>query len=281
MCMEILTLCQKETTPKLLKMSENQIGCDKKDSTNAISNQSEKERETPTIPIGRVYLITNLINGKRYVGITSRSLRLRWNGHVSNTKSKNVSVLKKAIIKYGKENFSIELLEELFNVTERELQLRETFYIDKCNTFIDGGKGYNLIKQSDSKLVVSEETRKKLSHKGENNGMYGKHLSDNAKKARSEWVKAHQTGANHPMYGKLHTEESKNKMRKNAHIMCNVKNPRFDSTIRNFKNILQNISYSGTQSDFKRFCNLNAGDISRLCRGQLKTLKGWSLITEA
>jgi len=235
--------------------------------------------ELPTIPVGRVYLITNLINGKRYVGITTRTLNKRYNEHFTNKKKPSQFVLQKACKKYGRQNFKMELIEELHDITEKDLFLKETFYIDKYNTFIEGGKGYNLVKQSDSKLVISEATRKKISKKsrGKNNGMYGKRHSEETRRKQGEGNKC-RLGENHPLWKKHHTDKSKIKMSKHAYKMYNDKNIRFDPTIRNFKNIQEKKIFSGTQKDFRKKYKLDVGEVSRLCHGKAKSVHGWRLV---
>lgn len=58
-------------------------------------------------PAATVYLVTNLLNGKQYVGVTRFSLEERWKGHCYSA-SRPVSWLHKAIAKYGESNFTIE-----------------------------------------------------------------------------------------------------------------------------------------------------------------------------
>ena len=54
-----------------------------------------------------IYKITNNINGKAYIGQTTNTLARRWCKH--NTPSSNYCrLLKRALNKYGKENFIIE-----------------------------------------------------------------------------------------------------------------------------------------------------------------------------
>lgn len=60
------------------------------------------------IKIFCVYKITNLINGKSYIGITQRDPQIRFNEHFSNKKE----LLYKAKEKYGKENFQLEIIED-------------------------------------------------------------------------------------------------------------------------------------------------------------------------
>lgn len=55
-----------------------------------------------------LYLVTNAVNGKRYVGITTKPLAYRWRQHVSYVSSKDRSALHYAILKYGEGAFTIE-----------------------------------------------------------------------------------------------------------------------------------------------------------------------------
>jgi group I intron endonuclease len=107
-----------------------------------------------------VYLITNIINGKRYVGQTTNSLECRWAAH---QKSKNCRYLYAAINKYGKDNFTIESICEpptidLMNEFEAE-------YIHLYNTLVPNG--YNLT-EGGRVPRHNSDTRKKMSesHKG-------------------------------------------------------------------------------------------------------------------
>lgn len=59
-----------------------------------------------------VYKITNNVNGKFYIGITGKGVMHRWRGHVYSAKRKaKHGRFPAAIIKYGKDNFTVELLE--------------------------------------------------------------------------------------------------------------------------------------------------------------------------
>lgn len=63
-----------------------------------------------------VYMATNAINGKRYVGVTNNTLEKRRRGHLQKSrnygKEKNNSRFHSAIRKYGWENFDWEILAE-------------------------------------------------------------------------------------------------------------------------------------------------------------------------
>jgi group I intron endonuclease len=110
-----------------------------------------------------VYLITNLINGKQYVGKTTRSLKVRWARHQYEAIRGRKQALYYAIRKYGAVCFSIEVLEEADLKTEQDMNLCEILYIKFLNT--KAPNGYNLTDGGEGTIgrEVSLETRNKLS----------------------------------------------------------------------------------------------------------------------
>lgn len=90
--------------------------------------------------IGRIYLITNDINSKVYVGQTIQSLTKRFNGHCCYSKTdRSVNMyIKRAIHKYGRNKFHISLLEEC---PIKLLNVREKYWIGFYDSY---NKGYNL-----------------------------------------------------------------------------------------------------------------------------------------
>lgn len=87
--------------------------------------------------MGTVYILTNNINGKQYVGVTGRNLKQRLAEHKSSIKA--TTKISKAIKKHGWENFSHEVLHEhhdfstLLQLEGKEILARQTF----------GSNGYN------------------------------------------------------------------------------------------------------------------------------------------
>ena len=84
---------------------------------------------------GAVYSITNNLDGKQYVGQTTRTLEERFSEHAEAD-----SLLGRAIQRDGAENFSIEILAEC--ETQEELDAQEKFYIKKLDC--KHPKGYNV-----------------------------------------------------------------------------------------------------------------------------------------
>jgi len=89
---------------------------------------------------GCIYLITNPINGKVYVGQTI-DYKTRMRKHKCAAKNPK-QYIAKAIKKYGWENFTKEIL--IDEVPEEDLDNLEINYIDIYNSF--GPGGYNLTK---------------------------------------------------------------------------------------------------------------------------------------
>lgn len=87
---------------------------------------------------GIIYKIENKINGKVYIGQTIQTLTNRWNRHcqingISNSEA-NMHI-KRAILKYGKDNFSISIIERC---DESLLDEREKYYICIYDSFHHG-----------------------------------------------------------------------------------------------------------------------------------------------
>ena len=66
----------------------------------------------------KVYKITCKVNNKIYIGQTIESLTQRFNRHMGYQKDEHDTKFYRAIRKYGKDNFYIELLEEVSNQNE-------------------------------------------------------------------------------------------------------------------------------------------------------------------
>lgn len=121
-----------------------------------------------------VYLVTNLKNGKRYVGKTKRDLERRWYEHVYHTHGgSDEMALYRAIRKHGAESFEKTVLEEC--TSEEELDVAEKKWIRELGTFqheynmTEGGDGLKGYKHTEATKAKMSESRK-----GAKNHNYGK-----------------------------------------------------------------------------------------------------------
>jgi group I intron endonuclease len=118
----------------------------------------------------KIYLITNKLNNKKYIGQTKQKLKSRFIGHKSKANKGSKIVFHSAIRKYGIENFEIILLEENINNIEISNQ-REIEFIKQYNTLLPNG--YNTLEgglnQISSRkginLSPEHKTKIKNSHK--------------------------------------------------------------------------------------------------------------------
>lgn len=86
-----------------------------------------------------LYMITNLLNNKKYIGITN-DYKKRWANHKSCV-DKNMAIAR-AIAKYGVDNFKFEVL--LSGIPIEEIDAYEIDYIKRYNTLVINGHGYNI-----------------------------------------------------------------------------------------------------------------------------------------
>lgn len=110
---------------------------------------------------GIIYLVTNTLNGKVYIGQTTQSLVRRWRQHrcVRNGK---LSHLQHAIAKYGESRFVTRQLEACSD--KDSLNTREMYWIQQYQS-THRSKGYNRA-QGGSNAPKSEATKVKLSEIG-------------------------------------------------------------------------------------------------------------------
>ena len=103
-----------------------------------------------------VYMHTNKINGKKYIGITSRQPEVRWK---KDGKGYREGKFRYAIQKYGWDNFEHEIIAS--DLTKEEAEKMEIEIIAKFNTR-DDKYGYNLAigGKSSAGFTHSEETKK-------------------------------------------------------------------------------------------------------------------------
>lgn len=203
------------------------------------------------ISYGKVYKLTNKINGKTYHGqTTEEDINIRWNKY-KKLYCKNQPKLYPALKKYGPENFLFEVIDTTPQ-NQHQLDEMEIFYIAKFDSFHngynanEGGHGGKKSEETKKKISISlkgrprskeairkfietrtgshhsEETKRKMSNavRGKKSYMFGKHMSEETKKKisdalinipRADEIRYKISKSN---LGKHHSEESKLKMSK-------------------------------------------------------------------
>ena len=212
-----------------------------------------------------VYQHKNKINGKIYIGITMQKPEQRWR-HGEGYKSSPHFYA--AIQKYGWDNFEHNILFQ--NLTKENACQKEQELIIKFNS-INREYGYNSTSGGDV-FIMNDETKQKISQAmmGNKNGL-GHPCSEEKKKKISEAQKGKKLTEEHKQ--KLseaaktrHTpcsEQAKENIRKTSHkkpVYCEELNKIFESV-----------------QECSRQLGIPATNISKLCKGRGKTLKGYHL----
>ena len=187
-----------------------------------------------------IYIITNTINNKSYIGQT-KNWKNRWKKH---NQTSNTSAISKAIQKYRKENFKVKFL--ITKISKESADHLETLFIDLNNTL--SPKGYNIKeggthenpfagytteqweewKQENKKRQRNPKTieKQRKAQTGDRNPMKRPEVklknskSNKGKRRKSPSPKTRQLisnslkGRNNPQYGKQHTKENKKRISK-------------------------------------------------------------------
>jgi group I intron endonuclease len=109
---------------------------------------------------GVIYLVTNNINGKVYIGQTVKSdPRSRWNLHKNRAKDEaRHQHFGLAIRKHGSENFTFTVIHGCTD--QKDLDYWETYYINQYKS-LDRTIGYN-IREGGARGKHTEETKEKM-----------------------------------------------------------------------------------------------------------------------
>ena len=167
-----------------------------------------------------IYKITNKVNGKQYIGYTSVAIKKRFSQHIQRSKKSNDGV-HGAIQKYGRENFIVETVYQSYD-RDHTFEVMEPYFIAEYDTF--KGVGYNLteggdkgpdvtglkrgpMKESTKKILREQRLGKPLKHSQEHKD----YLSEKMKKMNAS---RDRHGSNNTFFGKTHSEETLEKLRK-------------------------------------------------------------------
>ena len=196
-----------------------------------------------------IYEIINDINNKSYVGKTEFSLEKRFKEHCRDSQRPSFEKrpLYAAMRKYGIEHFSIHLLEETNNPTERE-----KYWIEILGTFKNG---YNATKGGDGASYVDYDLVLALFKEG-----YGVSQISNI------------------MH---HDEKTIRMILKNSNISCHeIKQREYQQISKMVAQLDKETEeiiavYSSTEEANRALKKQSSGHISQVCKGKRKTAYGY------
>ena len=206
-----------------------------------------------------IYCHRNKINNKAYIGQTGEiPYTRRWQGHgISGFPYAKCTYFQRAIIKYGWNNFEHFILMD--NLTQEEANHYESVYIALFDT-INPLYGYNLARGGGNHKHT-EATKKKIS---ENHADF--------------------SGEKHPLWGKHHSEETKEKLRQAAlgrklsqetknkisNATKGEKNPRAKTVL-----CIETGQIFSTIKEAANLFNIDNSSICKVCNGKQKTAGGY------
>lgn len=229
-----------------------------------------------------VYMHENKINGKRYIGITSRDVSERWKNGYGYSERLPIG---RAFRKYGWDNFHHIIFCE--NLSESEAKKMEIDLIKMFRT-CDRQYGYNICTGGDGVAGwhPSEETRKKISEAakqrtGIKNPNYGNKWSDEMKRTAgikhrkenlseetlrhmSEAAKKRCATCGNSFAGKKHTNKTK--------AIISEKQSRPVKMFDKFDNLLCEFASIKKAAEETK---INKVSISNCCRGTSKSAGGY------
>ena len=194
------------------------------------------------LPYGYVYLTTNTVNNKKYIGAHESSC---FDGNYKGSGK----ILWKAINKYGWDNFTTEVIkwcytrEELFEAEFKEIETRNAVKSTEYYNVMPGGHGgdnktslspeehdvfVRRVKESKNRPRTQKEIdHMKILHSAQEGRPHSEESKAKARKSnlgqkRSEEARRHMSerhadvsGDNNPFYGKHHSKESRSKISDN------------------------------------------------------------------
>ena len=206
--------------------------------------------------ISGIYSIVNIVNNKRYIG-KSKNIYLRIKNHIGclngDYKKHENEYLRNSWKKHGRSSFKLEIIENL-PLDEEILKIRELYWIDKFDT-TNRNFGYNLRRDSETKMLVSDETRLKLSKAGVNR-------YKNIEERKKVSIASTEFWKNNP--------NTLLEMRKKVSL-----NHRKNNIVQFDKNMNFIKEYEGRHDILLNYPNLYAQAILSVCNGSKKSYQGF------
>jgi len=236
-----------------------------------------------------IYCITNLLDQKKYIGVTKQEpASKRWAQHKSpKGPHQQEKPLHRAIIKHGEDNFKFEVICQTKDV-KVAVQL-EIDFIEKYKTLLNEGWGYNLTKGGDGTwgYKFSDIQRKHLSEaaKKRSTPEYRKRVSEQQKgkkKSIESNLKRSNTLKGRAVRGSGWSMPEEHKQAISKSMMDHKKSDEFkEKTRKRMSKSWLLTSPEGKQhtiTNLRAFCrehNLSAENLWKVSKGIISQSQGW------
>lgn len=215
-----------------------------------------------------VYLLKNTINGKKYVGMTSKDVNTRFLQHCRAAKANPKTLLHRSIRKYGVEAWQVSILEKDFQRIE-DLCDAEIRYIRSINPELNmarGGMGGDNSNCENFKKYIALRD-----YSGDKHPMFNRQQSDDTRNKISKSKKGIPLRADH--------------RRKVTEKLCSYKlsNEDIEKRVESVAKTYEITDPSGRVfmvKNLTKFCkqyNLNQGNMNNVALGRYKSSKGYKV----
>lgn len=155
---------------------------------------------------GYIYITTNNVNNKKYIGQRKGEFDLNYYG--------SGKIISQAVVKYGEENFSVEMLEQC--ESREKLNECERWWINHFDA-VNRKDFYNIAKGGEGGHTIAgyNDEQKSIYSKNMSKSLKGRTFTDEHKHKISESLKnanLKRKGKDNPFYGKKHSDETKRKI---------------------------------------------------------------------
>ncbi len=211
-----------------------------------------------------IYQITNIVNGKIYIGYTSAGLARRKIAHRYDCKKYTHLKLYRAFEKYGWDNFDWVVIYE--SLEKDHCLDMERYFISQFSSI---SNGYN---------TVAGGQNPNRSY-GKANGMFGKTHTDEVKKRLGDYASERLKGKSYiDLYGEEKAAELKSKrsIQFTGADNSGKKNPRFIPDIYHFVHE-SGETFEGTRYDFLQTYPSSPQGLCNLFNGRTPKYKGWTV----
>lgn len=220
-----------------------------------------------------VYMHTNKITNKSYIGVTKYTMESRFRQHIQEAHACTYkrSKFHRALRKYGASDDVWDHVVLYVCDTPNEGYRAEVELISTFGTLIDG---YNNAPGGKAGPILV----------GADNGMWGKTHTEEAKQHIGQLAKERYTGKSYEerhgcdKAAELHKKRSTDMKRIRKDRPGNgVNNPNHKTEILTFTHTSGD-QFIGTRQEFHETYNIRRSDISLLISGKQKTAKGWRIL---
>ncbi|KFZ26293.1 MAG: GIY-YIG catalytic domain protein [Candidatus Izimaplasma bacterium HR2] len=141
-----------------------------------------------------IYKVTNVVNGKIYIGQTTKTLQRRKTVHYCSARCGSDNVFAKSLMKYDKNEFKWKIICECDSLDD--LNEKEIYYIKENNSLLPNG--YNMTGGGFTSPMINPSDELREKHKIAMIECGKKMTGDNNPMKRPEVIEAHRKAVNDP-----------------------------------------------------------------------------------